>query len=629
VLVWLIPAAPLAGAVVLLCAGRRVGKAAGAVASAAVLVAFLAAAVSWLSALRLPPGSRSIVVHLYQWAVFGPLHVGVDFRWDPLAAVMAMTVTGVGFLIHVYSTGYMSDDPRYPRFFAYLNLFVFSMLLLVLADNFVILFAGWELVGVCSYLLIGFWFERPSAATAAKKAFITTRIGDTGMLIGIFVLFGATGSLSIPVINRTIAEGGLTHGTATLAALLLFAGAVGKSAQIPLYVWLPDAMEGPTPVSALIHAATMVTAGVYLVVRLNVLYTFASHAGTVVAGIGAATALYAAILAMAEDDIKRVLAYSTISQLGFMFIAAGVGAYGAAIFHLVTHAFFKALLFLAAGSVMHGLGGETALDRMGGLRKAMPRTFAVTLVGWAAITGVPLFSGFFSKDAIVASAWSEGRVVIFVVAVVAASLTAFYMTRMLVLTFFGVPRWSEGVHPHESPSVMILPMAVLALFAVVAGGFDLPEYLHLRGSGRLSRFLAPVIGTTHEKGAIGIVLLLTAAAAGGVLVAWWIYGVDLSRRQAVRRRLGPVNTLVRHKFFVDEIYATAIVAPVRLGASFFAGVVDRRVIDGAVNGAATLVARASGSWRRVQSGFVRNYAVGLLGGAAVLVAYFVLRAGRG
>jgi NADH-quinone oxidoreductase subunit L len=627
--VWLIPAAPLAGAVILLLGGRRVGRSAGVLASAAVAVAFVASAVSWSSVIALPAGSRSRVVHLYQWAAFGSLHVSVDFRWDPLAAVMALTVAGVAFLIHVYSIGYMHGDERYPRFFAYMNLFVFSMLLLVLADNFVVLFAGWELVGLCSYLLIGFWFERPSAATAAKKAFITTRIGDTGMLIGIFLLFAKTGSLSIPVINRTVAEGGLTHGTATIAALLLFAGAVGKSAQIPLYVWLPDAMEGPTPVSALIHAATMVTAGVYLVVRLNVLYTFASHAGTVVAAIGAATALYAAILAMAEDDIKRVLAYSTISQLGFMFIAAGVGAYGAAIFHLVTHAFFKALLFLGAGSVMHGLGGETALDRMGGLRKAMPRTFAVMLVGWAAISGVPLFSGFFSKDAIIASAWSDGRIVIFGVAVAAASLTAFYMTRLVVLAFFGGPRWSEGVHPHESPNVMVLPMAGLALFAVAAGAFDLPEYLHVRGAGRLSRFLAPVIGTAHERSAIGIVLLLTAAAAGGALVAWWIYGIDLDRRMAVRRRLGPVNTLVRHKFFVDEIYATLIAAPARLGASFFAGVFDRRIVDGAVNGAATLVARASGSWRRVQSGFVRNYVIGILGGAALMVAYFVLRTGHG
>jgi len=628
-LVWLIPAAPLAGAVLLLAGGRLAGRAAGLLASAAVAVAFVAGAVAWLKVVALPAGSRSVVVHAYQWAAFGRLHIGIDFRWDPLAAVMALTVTGVGFLIHVYSIGYMEGDERYPRFFAYLNLFVFSMLLLVLADNFVVLFAGWELVGLCSYLLIGFWFDRPTAATAAKKAFITTRIGDTGMLVGIFVLYSATGSLALSEINRAAAEGGLTHTTATLAALLLFCGAVGKSAQIPLYVWLPDAMEGPTPVSALIHAATMVTAGVYLVVRFNSLYTFASHAGTVVAGIGAATALYAAILAMAEDDIKRVLAYSTISQLGFMFIAAGVGAYGAAIFHLVTHAFFKALLFLAAGSVMHGLGGETALDRMGGLRKAMPRTFAVTAVGWAAIIGIVPFAGFFSKDAIISSVWSEGRVVIFAVAVVAASLTAFYMTRLFVLAFFGEPRWSEGVHPHESPAVMVLPMAGLALFAVIGGAFNLPEDLHVRGALRLSRFLAPVIGSTHEKGALGIVVLLWAASAGGALAAWWIYGVDLSRRTAVRRRLGPVNTIVRHKFFIDEIYATLIAAPARLGASFFAAVFDRRVIDGAVNGTATIVARASGSWRRVQSGFVRNYVIGVFAGAALIVGYFVLRSGRG
>jgi NADH-quinone oxidoreductase subunit L len=621
----LILGAPLAGAVILLLRGRAIGKSAGMLASVAIGLGFIAALLSFLSLISLDAGSRSVTVHLFTWADIGSLHVPFDLRWDPLAAAMAMTVTGVGFLIHVYSIGYMHDDPRYPRFFAYLNLFVFSMLLLVLADNLVLLYAGWELVGACSYLLIGFWFEKPAAATAAKKAFITTRIGDTGMLIGIFVLFAAVGSLQIADVNRAAAEGGLTHSTAIAAALLLFAGAVGKSAQLPLYVWLPDAMEGPTPVSALIHAATMVTAGVYLVVRLNPLYTYAEVAGTVVAVIGVATALYAAILAMAEDDIKRVLAYSTISQLGFMFLAAGVGAQGAAIFHLVTHAFFKALLFLAAGSVMHALGGETALDRMGGLRKVIPRTFAVTFIGWGAITGVLPFAGFFSKDSIMATVWAEGHTVLFAAAALAAMFTAFYMSRMLILAFFGKPRWSEGTHPHESPPVMIWPMAVLAIGAVIGGVLNLPEALP-RG-GMLGAFLEPVVGAVHHEEAVGVLLVMWAIATVGVLAAWWIYGIDLERRAAVRLRLGPVNSIVRHKFFVDEIYATVIVAPFQLGASFLAGVVDRRVIDGAVNGLGTLVTGAAASVRKLQTGLVRGYAVGILAGTAALIVYVVLRSG--
>ena len=624
-LIPLILAAPLAGALVLLAAGRRFGRAAGVIGSATVAIAFVSAGAAFVDLVALPLGGRSLPVRLFTWAVMGPLEIGVDLRWDPLAAVMALTVTGVSFLIHVYSIGYMEGDERFGRFFAYLNLFVFSMLLLVLADNLILLYVGWELVGVCSYLLIGFWFERPAAATAAKKAFITTRIGDTGMLIGIFVLFAALGTFGIQDVNLAATDGGLARTTATTAAILLFAGAVGKSAQLPLYVWLPDAMEGPTPVSALIHAATMVTAGVYLVVRLNPLFEFAPVAAAVVAAIGAITALYAAVLAMAEEDIKRVLAYSTVSQLGFMFLAAGVGAPGAAMFHLVTHAFFKALLFLAAGSVMHALAGETALDRMGGLRKVLPWTFGVTFVGWGAITGVVPFSGFFSKDEIMAAAWTGGRTSLFAVAASAALLTAFYMTRLLLLAFAGKSRWSEGTQPHESPRLMTLPMAALAAAAVFGGVLNLPA--GIRGAAKLSTFLEPVIGHVEHEEAIGVVIVMWAISAVGVLAAWWVYGVDLARRDAVHRRIGPVYTLVRQKFFVDEIYATIFASPARLLASFCAGVVDRRIIDGAVNGLGTLVARAAGSWRHVQTGYVRSYAVGVFLGASVLVVYVALRAG--
>jgi NADH-quinone oxidoreductase subunit L len=619
---WIILAAPLAGALLLLLV-RPLERVAGALASLAVAVAFAASALAWLDLTAQPAGARSGVRHLFVWAVSGALKIGVDLRWDPLAVNMALVVTGVGFLIHAYSIGYMRGDPLYRRFFAYLNLFVFFMLTLVLADNLLLLYVGWEGVGLCSYLLIGFWFERPQAATAAKKAFIVTRIGDTGLLIGLFLIFFKLGTLNIGEVLKAASGGDITAGLATAMALLLFAGAIGKSAQIPLYVWLPDAMEGPTPVSALIHAATMVTAGVYLVVRMGPLFELSHAAQTIVAVVGAVTALYAASLALAEEDIKRVLAYSTISQLGYMFVAAGVGAYAAAMFHLTTHAFFKALLFLAAGSVMHGLGGETALDRMGGLRRALPWTFLVTTIGWAAISGFLPLAGFFSKDAIVAEVWGGGQTGVFVLLALASVLTPFYMSRLWFLTFSGEPRWSEGTHPHESPPSMIVPMVALALLSIVGGILNLPGHLSI--SGILPRFLSPVVGRPHEAESIGVAVFMWAISVFSVFVAWVIYGARIVDRHALRERLGPVNTLLRNKFFVDEIYATLIVSPARLIAAFFAYVVDLRIIDGAVNGTATVVDRAAGSWRKVQSGFVRNYAVAVFAGAAGMVVYFAVR----
>jgi NADH-quinone oxidoreductase subunit L len=622
--VWLIPAAPAAGAVILLLAGRRVQRAAGVLACLAVAVAFAASAWAWLDLISRPAGSRSSVVHLFVWAASGGLSLGADLRFDPLAAAMVLMVTGVGFLIHVYSLGYMHGDPRFGRFFAYLNLFVFGMLTLVLADNLLVLFVGWEMVGVCSYLLIGFWSHRPAAATAAKKAFLVTRIGDTGLLIGIFLAFTKIGSLDIGALTRAARAGELAGPAATALCLLFLAGAVGKSAQVPLYVWLPDAMEGPTPVSALIHAATMVTAGVYLVVRMGALYSISTVGSTTVAVVGAVTAVYAAALALAEDDIKRVLAYSTISQLGYMFLAAGIGAYSLAMFHLLTHAFFKALLFLAAGSVMHGLGGETALERMGGLRRALPWTFAVATVGWAAITGIVPFAGFFSKDAIVATAWTGGRTGLFVAATAGAALTAFYMSRLLFLAFAGAPRWSEGTHPHESPAVMVAPMAVLALLAIVGGALNLPE--GLPGAGLLTRFLEPVTGRVLEGESIGVTVLLFALAAAGAVIAWGLYATSAEARAAARERPGPVFALLRSKLFVDEIYATLIVSPARLAAAFMYAV-DTRVIDGGINAIASGFSAAARSWRRLQTGLVRSYALALFAGAAGLVIWVAVRVG--
>ncbi|HVE91625.1 MAG TPA: NADH-quinone oxidoreductase subunit L [Actinomycetota bacterium] len=622
--IWLIPLIPLASALVLLALGPRVARAAGWVGSAAVAAAFGVSLMAFGDLLSQDEGSRSYVLRLFEWASVGDLRIPISLKWDPLAAVMCLTVTGVGFLIHLYSIEYMRDDPRFARFFAYLNLFVFSMLTLVLGESLIVLFAGWELVGLCSYLLIGFWFERPAAATAAKKAFLVTRIGDTGFLIGIFLLFATLGTLDITTILRAVQGHELAAGTATAVALLLFAGAVGKSAQLPLYVWLPDAMEGPTPVSALIHAATMVTAGVYLVVRLNPLFLMSPTAMTVVAVIGAATMIYTALLAVAEDDIKRVLAYSTISQLGYMFLAVGVGAFGAAIFHLVTHAFFKALLFLAAGSVMHGLGGETMLDRMGALRRSMPRTFALTAIGWAAISGILPFAGFFSKDLIVASVWASHRTALFVIAILGAGLTAFYMSRLLFLAFAGKQRWSEGTHAHESPALMVLPMAVLAVLSIGGGLLNLPE--PFPRAGMLGHFLAPIVGEAeHHEGAAAVTAILWAIAATGVVAAWWTYSSGLERRTALRRRLGPVSTLLRNRFFVDEIYATLIVAPARLVAAFLAYVFDARVVDGLVNGAGGATSWSAAVMRRLQSGMVRAYAVGVLAGGAALVVWFAWR----
>ncbi len=448
-LIWLVPALPLAGFVVNLFLGKRLGRLAGVLASLLMLGAFGVGLGVLNDLLTLPAHSRVFVKHLYDWIAVGNFKVAVDLRVDPLSVTMMLVVTGVGALIHIYSIGYMHGDPRYGRFFSYLNLFCFFMLTLVLAQNFLLLYFGWEGVGLCSYLLIGFWFDRPAAANAAKKAFVVTRIGDTFMLIGVVLVFLRLGSLDFSQVLTMAVPSHQPAGVFTIIALLLLAGAIGKSAQIPLHVWLPDAMEGPTPVSALIHAATMVTAGVYLVARAHIFFEASGVALTVVLIVGLVTALYAATAALGQDDIKRVLAYSTISQLGFMFFALGMHAYAAAIFLLVTHAFYKALMFLSAGSVMHGLENETDLKKMGRLAKAMPITATVFSIGALAISGVPPFAGFFSKDQILAAADQTGHVTAWIVALVAAFFSALYISRLIFLAFFGQDRTER--HAHESP----------------------------------------------------------------------------------------------------------------------------------------------------------------------------------
>jgi NADH-quinone oxidoreductase subunit L len=575
------------------------------------------------------------------------------FRYDSLAAVMTLVVTGVGLLIHIYSIGYMSHDKSCARYFAYLNLFTFAMLILVLGANLAVMFIGWEGVGLCSYLLIGFWFTKDSAANAGKKAFITNRVGDFGFLLGAALLISVLGTLDTVGITAAVESGSMSKGLATAAALLLFLGATGKSAQIPLYTWLPDAMEGPTPVSALIHAATMVTAGVYMVARLHTLFSFSGTALTVVAVVGALTAVYSASMGFVQNDIKRVLAYSTISQIGYMFIGLGVGAFSAGVFHLMTHAFFKSLLFLAAGSVIHALSGEQDMRKMGGLRKSIPKTHAVFMIGALAIAGVPGLSGFFSKDEILAAAFASGSYGVWALGLLGAGMTAFYMFRLIFLTFYGPERVDPEAkhHLHESPNVMIIPLAVLAGLSIIGGYIGLP---HVLGGGRwFAAFLASSTGEHQVQLAAGTEILLmlvsTAAALAGIFGAYVVYLKNEGRpAERFTARFKALYQVVAHKYFVDEFYNGVIVGGVlRLGRLFTW--FDERVVDGLVNGAAWLTRKAaslsmgfdthvvdgavngigtvhrllSAGLRRLQTGYVYNYALAIVLGIVIIISLVV------
>jgi len=526
--------------------------------------------------------------------------------------------------------GYMARDRSYARYFALLNLFTFAMLLLVMASNMVLLFVGWEGVGLCSYLLIGFWFEKPSAAAAGQKAFIVNRIGDAGFLLGLLFLFLFVGSTEFRAIDQAVLGGNLSQGAATLVCLLLFIGACGKSAQIPLYVWLPDAMEGPTPVSALIHAATMVTAGVYMVSRLNLLYSLSPAALQVVAAVGAATAVYAASMALVQNDIKRILAYSTISQLGFMFIGCGVGAYAAGMFHLTTHAFFKSLLFLAAGSVLHALSGEQDIRKMGGLRRHLPLTYTTFLIGAIAIAGVPFFSGFFSKDAILSRAFAGGHTAVWLAGLLAAVMTAFYMFRLVLLTFHGRERLDLEArkHLHESPPVMTVPLVLLALFSVGAGYIGLPAVLG-RDLDRFFRFLEPVIplgseGVLSPGTEWSLISASVAAALAGIVAALLFYGRRPTIPGWLVHRFPGLYKLVLNKYYVDEFYGAAIVNPLIRGSEAVYQHFDLKVIDGAVNGAGRLAALAGRALNTLQSGRLKDYALGLLAGLIIILGALLL-----
>jgi NADH-quinone oxidoreductase subunit L len=618
-LIWVVPALPLAGAVLLLLAGKPLSRVAGGLAAALVGASFVVGVLVWMG---MPESGQPVTVRLFDWISVGSFEAPAELRVDPLSMVMVLTVTGIGFLIHVYSIDYMHGDPRYSRFFAYMNLFVFSMLTLVLSNNFVFLYVGWEGVGLCSYLLIAFWYERKAAADAGKKAFIVTRIGDTAMLIGIVLVFETFGSIEFGQVFG--AAEGLAESTATVIALLLFAGAVGKSAQLPLHTWLPDAMEGPTPVSALIHAATMVTAGVYLVARAFPIFEASEVALFAVAVVGLVTAVYAALSAAGQDDLKRVLAYSTISQLGYMFLAVGVGAFAVGIFHLVTHAFFKALMFLAAGSVMHAMDGEIDMTRLGGLRRPMPVTAAAFAVGGLALAGIPPLAGFFSKDQVLASTFEAGHTVLWIAGIVTAAITAFYVARATAMTFMGRPRHDK--HPHEAPALMRIPMLVLAAGAVLAGLLGLSAR-----TGAIHTFLEPVFGgergaTEAELSEFLLSTMASAVALVGLALGLLVYGSRWVDWTALRMRLSWVHRTLEKGFFVDDVYGALLVLPGKAASAFTAYVFDQRVIDGAVNGLGETFRRLAGLGRRVQTGLVRSYALAFLLGAVALVLVLVVRA---
>jgi NADH-quinone oxidoreductase subunit L len=682
-LIWIVPALPLLGAVVLLLFGKRIGEPiAGWIATGLVALAFVASIVMFFAMLELPHETRVNIVTLYTWLPAGRLHVDMGFYADTLSVTWILLITGVGSLIHLYSIGYMHGDERFSRFFAYLNLFVFSMLMLVLGSSFLVTFLGWEGVGLCSYLLISFWFERNAAAVAGKKAFVTNRVGDVGFLLAMFLIFASYGSLSYA--SMPAGAHAISSGTSTAIALLLLLAAVGKSAQIPLHLWLPDAMEGPTPVSALIHAATMVTAGVFLLCRAHVFLDLSSDAMTVVAWIGGITALLAGTVAILQPDIKRVLAYSTVSQLGYMFLAVGIGAYTAAVFMVLCHAFYKGCLFLGAGSVIHGNHDVQDMRVMGRFRKFMPYTAGSMVVAWLAIAGVPPLSGFFSKDEIISQAFLRDEYALWVIGIIAAAFTAVYMTRLIWLTFYGNARYETlpgdaaalpvvsggsgeepgeeehhgepgvaedpqgdpsptvaygdpvpepvGRAPHESPPIMTFPIMVLAVLAAVGGLMNLPftsmEWLDkwLESSFRG----VPEVHPDTFIGGLGLEMLTFAIALCGIFLAYTLYKRGLARadRDPLDEKLGALAPVLGHAYYFDAGVSRLVGGPGRALAGWLDRVVDDKIIDGAVNGVGSLFGLFSRGVQQLQDGRVRRYALGITVGVAAALLYVVIWLGR-
>ncbi len=628
-LIFLIILFPLIGVITNTFFTRRWSEAAiGIFSSAMVGASFVLSVAAFISLLGMEASARHIEQVLFDWIRVGSFHAPAALLVDTLSCVMILTVSAVSFLIHIYSIGYMHGDTGFRRYFIFLNLFVFFMLLLVLGSNFLVMFIGWEGVGLCSYLLIGFWYTDEVKATAGKKAFIVNRIGDFGFMLAIFLIWTTFGTIQFDEIIPRMASFPIGSSVITAICLLLFVGAIGKSAQFPLYVWLPDAMAGPTPVSALIHAATMVTAGVYMVARSHFLYSMAPAALEVVAIVGAGTAIFAATIGLVQNDIKKVLAYSTVSQLGYMFLACGVGAYGVAIFHLMTHAFFKALLFLGSGSVIHGMSGEQDIRQMGGLKTKMPKTYWTFLVATLAIAGIPGFSGFFSKDEILWKTFEGHHYVLWVVGVVAAFFTAFYMFRLLYLTFHGKFRGSKSQeqHVHESPSSMTVPLIILAVLAAIGGYVGLPAALG--GSNHFEHFLHPVFAGGHAHLLLGgahhgvepveyIVMLISVIVA---LLGIWLARSGYFRMASWPGKLskGMIYTTVLNKYYVDQIYDVGISRPTVKFSEIMAEWFDLGVIDGLVNGVAAFFNWVAGWLRRLQTGFVQNYAI-LMGAGIILV----------
>jgi NADH-quinone oxidoreductase subunit L len=669
----LIPLLPLVGFLITASFGRRLSRGVAAtVACGAMVSSFAVSLAAVLRLVQLEPGSRAIAQQTFTWFSSGDFSAAFSLRLDPLSSVMILVVTGIGSLIHLYSTAYMHDEtgPEFARYFSYLNLFAAFMLVLVLGSNFLVMFVGWEGVGLCSYLLIGFWYQKKSAADAGRKAFVVNRIGDFGFVLGVLLAFVRFRSVEFQAIAQSAASLSpeTTFGTVSLITLLLFVGATGKSAQIPLYVWLPDAMEGPTPVSALIHAATMVTAGVYMIGRNAVLFSHAPQTLMIVAVIGAATAFMAGTIGLVQNDIKRVLAYSTVSQLGYMFLAMGVGAYAAGIFHLYTHAFFKALLFLGSGAVIHALAGEQDLRRMGGLRKELPITYWTFVIGALAIAGVPGLAGFFSKDEILFRTFASGHMALWVVGLLTSLLTAIYMFRLVILAFHGERNADHGPaepqhpeeeepaahrvpgsqppaaraphHLHEAPPAMAIVLVVLAIGSVLAGYVGFPRALG--GSDRFARYLEPSftagdvtrqadsagLDASAETGGLelGLMAVSTVAALGGIGVAVYLFYFRRNAASALAGRFSGVHRLLLHKYYVDEIYDATVVQPLKIvSEEGLWKIVDVKLIDGAVNGVGETVGGSGELLRRLQTGSVRAYAASLFFGVVAILGYYLWR----
>ncbi|MFA6233403.1 MAG: NADH-quinone oxidoreductase subunit L [Bacteroidota bacterium] len=611
----------------------------GMIGSGAVGLSFLVTAAIFIEMLGMPEDGRSHVVTLFTWIAAGSLTVSAAYQVDQLSVLMTLVVTGVGFLIHVYSIGYMHGDRGFWRFFTYLNLFIFAMLNLVLADNYLLMFLGWEGVGLCSYLLIGFWYDKKFPGVgitwtgdAANKAFWVNRIGDFAFMIGMFLIFREFGSLTFREVMGEAGSLAVGNNTMFWITLLLFIGATGKSAQIPLFIWLPDAMAGPTPVSALIHAATMVTAGVYMVARNSALFALAPTTMAIIAIVGALTALMAASIGLVQNDIKKVLAYSTVSQLGFMFLALGVGAFTAAIFHVMTHAFFKACLFLGSGSVIHAMHEEQDIRHMGGLKKVMPKTYWTFIISSFAIAGFPPLSGFFSKDEILWKAFADGSVWLWIVGAFAALMTAFYMFRMVTLTFDGEPRWAKDKHPHESPSTMTIPLIVLAALAVIGGFVGIPAVLG--GGNAIHHWLYPVFAQAdktlalqeHASHATEYLLMAISVLIG--FTGFWfgrkVYLAGPAVDSRVAAKTGFLYRLLSNKYYVDEMYNGGVVRPlVKTSDAFLYRIIDVRIIDGIVNGAATTTGWVSALLRYAQTGVIQNYAALVVLGIVLVLGLLI------